>query len=422
MKKWILIAILLAGVVGAGALYSRWQKANPSSSAANKPATASAELRNITFAVNAAGEITPAEQVSVRPEINGKIDVLPVDIGDQVKKGALLFKLDDAELQQQKASNLTDVDRAKLELEKAERDYVRAQELLRDNLISKELYDNTKTTADLAKVALDRARKDLAITEERLTKTEVTAPFDCTVLTRPVSMGQAVSGSGGFNSGTEVMTIADLNSMIINAHVNQADVPRLKADQPVEVTVEAVPGLRVTGVVERIAPQATIKNNIKGYAARIVLKNPDPRVRPGMTANVRIPVASAENVTAVPLAAVFTERLQEGGPLERFIYVQKDDAFEKRPVKVGVSDYFYAEIQEGLNEGDVVAIELPKEEREKKARQLANQRPGGDVTPGQGPAVKGPKIPGVTNTPAGETPPARKGLGQQTGANASHTS
>ena len=53
------------------------------------------ELRNINFAVNAAGEIAPAEQVSVRPEINGLVDLLPVDLGDRVKKDDLLFKLDD---------------------------------------------------------------------------------------------------------------------------------------------------------------------------------------------------------------------------------------------------------------------------------------------------------------------------------------
>src|SRR5262249_60393786 len=129
-----------------------------------------------------------------------------------------------------------------------------------------ELFDDSKTTYELAKNALERAQKDLAITEERLTRTEVRAPFDCTILTRPVSMGQAVSGSGGFNSGTEVLTIADLNSMIINAQVNQADVPRLKPDQHVEVTIEAVPGLKITGAVERVSPQATIKNNIKGFA------------------------------------------------------------------------------------------------------------------------------------------------------------
>ena len=332
------------------------------------------ELRNINFSVNAAGEIAPAEQVSVRPEINGLLEELPVDVGDHVKKDALLFKLDDKLLQQQRASNVTDIEKAKLSLEKAERDYKRSRQLLADKLISQEVYDDTKTAYDLAKNALERAQKDLDLTDEQLTKTVVRAPFDCTVLTRPVSIGQAVSGSGGFNSGTEVLTIADLNAMIINAQVNQADVPRLKVSETVEVTVEAVAGLSVTGVVERVYPQATIKNNIKGYPARIALKNVDPRIRPGMTANVKIPVASAANVTAVPLAAVFTEKTSENGPMERFVYVQQEEAFEKRNVKVGVSDFFYAEIQEGLKPGEVVALELPKEEREKKARELASQK------------------------------------------------
>jgi len=393
-----IIAVLVVVGIGYGA-YRYWQNSATGSAAnalAARPTTAVVIQTNISFAVNAAGEIGPAEQVSVRPEINGKIETLPVDIGDAVKKGDLLFKLDDKELQQQHASTLTAVERARLELEKADRDYKRAQQLLTDKLIAQELYDDTRTTFELAKNSLDRAQKELAIFAERLTKTEVRAPFDCTVLTRPVSMGQAVSGSGGFNSGTEVLTIADLNSMVINAHVNQADVPRLKENQTVEVSVEAVVGLRVSGVVERIAPQATIKNNIKGFAARIVLKNVDPRIRPGMTANIKIPVASADNVTAVPLAAVFTERSPDSGRYERFVYVQKDaDTHEKRLVKVGVSDFFFAEIQEGLAAGETVALELPKEEREKKAKQLAVQQSGGSgERPSMGGSGRGGEGPG----------------------------
>src|SRR5437588_9197789 len=395
MKNWIVLIAILG--LGAGGYYgwNSWQKNRLASAVPGRPTTAVAELRNITFAVNAAGEIAPAEQVSVRPEINGLLEELPVDIGDHIKKDSLLFKLNDSELQQTKASNLTDIEKCKLGVEKAERDYKRAEQLLREKLISQEVYDDTKTAYDLAKNALERSQRDLNITEEHLTKTEVRAPFDCTVLTRPVSIGQAVSGSGGFNSGTEVLTIADLNSMIINAQVNQADVPRLKADETVEITVEAVPGLRTMGVVERISPQATIKNNIKGFAARIVLKNADLRVRPGMTANVKIPVASAENVVGVPLAAVFTEKETDTSQMERFVYVQQGEAFEKRNVKVGVSDYFFAEIQEGLSEGDVVSLELPKEEREKKARELAGKRPGR----GEGiPAVR-PSVAPATNAP-----------------------
>jgi len=419
MKKWIVLIAILGAGFGGYSVWNNWQKSRASAASPSRPTTAAAELRDIDFAVNAAGEITPAEQVSVRPEINGMIEVLKVDIGDLVKKDDLLFKLDDKELQQTKASNLTDIERSRLELAKAERDYKRAQELLGAKLIAQEVYDDTKTTCDLAKNSLERSQKDLAITEERLTKTVVRAPFDCTILTRPVSTGQAVSGSGGFNSGTEVLTIANLSSMIINAQVNQADVPRLKANQTVEVTVEAVTGLRINGVVERIAPQATIKNNLKGFGARIVLRNVDPRVRPGMTANVKIPVASAENVTAVPLAAVFTEKNPDTSVMERFVFVQQGENFEKRNVKVGVSDFFYAEIQEGLAEGDVVALELPKEEKEKKAHQLAAKRParGENGAPNLRSALLGPggatnSVPPAAGTATEATPKSKSSPGK----------
>jgi RND family efflux transporter MFP subunit len=388
MKKWIIISALVIVGISGFCGWKAWHKSAPAATAAGRPTTATAELRDINFAVNAAGEIAPAEQVSVRPEINGLVLALPVDIGDRVKKDDLLFRLDDSELQRQKASSLTEIERAKLGVEKAVRDYQRSEKLLDSKLISQELFDDTKTALDLSSNALERAEKDLELIGERLTKTVVRAPFDCTVLTRPVSVGQAVSGSGGFNSGTEVLTIADLSSMIINAQVNQADVPRLKIGQSVEVTVEAVAGLTATGVVERISPQATIRNSIKGYPARVVLKNVDPRARPGMTANVKIPVASADNVTAVPLGAVFTELNPDTGQRERYVYIQQGDSFEKRNVKVGVSDYSFAEIQEGLSAGAVVALELPKDEFEKRARQLSAPRTNSvNTAPGAKPKV-----------------------------------
>jgi len=367
MKKWILLIVVLAG--GAWGL-QKWgglKLGGGDATASDRPTTALVEKRDIKFAVNAAGDIGPAEQVSVRPEINGKIEKLPVDISDQVKKGDLLFSLDDKELQNQRASNLTAIERARLELEQAGRNHQRAQQLHAEQLISAEMYENTRTQYELAKNASERAQKELAILEERLTKTQVLAPFDCTVLTRPISAGQAVSGSGGFNSGTEVMTIADLHEMVITAHINQADVTRLSPGQQVQVEVEAVQDLEVVGTVERIAPQATIKNNLKGFSARILLRDIDPRVRPGMTANIKIPVASAADVVAVPLAAVFTETNPETGDTERYVYVAKDDDFERRPVLIGVSDFFYAEVQKGLTAGETVALELPKSAQARRA-------------------------------------------------------
>jgi len=378
MKKWIII-LLVVGVVAVVAykkLPALSSKAEVSS-IDQRPKTAVVEQRDIRFSVPAAGEISPAEQVSVKPEINGRIEILPVDIGDEVKKGQILFTLDDKELRNEKASRQTEIERAKLQLQQAERNYKRAAELSDLNLISKELFENSKTDFDLAKNALERSQRELAILDERLTKTQISAPFDCTILTRPVSIGQAVSGSGGFNSGTEVLTIADLHNLIINAHINQADITRLHQDQEVEVSVEAVPGLTVAGRVERLAPQATIRNNIKGFAVRIFLKDVDKRIRPGMTANIKIPVASADNVVAVPLAAVFTDRDPQTFKTERYVYVKSgEEEYERRPVSIGVSDFFFAEIQYGLSPGEIISLEPPKEETARLAK-LARPNPEG---------------------------------------------
>ncbi|MFO1513840.1 MAG: efflux RND transporter periplasmic adaptor subunit [Verrucomicrobiota bacterium] len=363
MKKWIIVIIVIAGMAGGG-WWLREQKGGKSETAkSGRPTSATAESRDIHFAINAAGEIGPADQVSVRPEVNGRILQLPVDIGDTVKKGALLFQLDDRDLQIEKESQQKEIERAKLGIEQAERNYLRSEALYKEYLISKELFEDTKTEYDLAKNTLGRAEKAMELVQDRLRKTRIEAPFDCTVLTRPVSVGQAVSGSGGFNSGTEVLTIANLTDMIINAHINQADVARLSPKQEVDVQVEAVAGLKMVGKVERIAPQATIKNNIKGFAVRILLQNVDPRVRPGMTANIQIPVAAAEDVVAVPLAAIFTERNPGTQQTERYVYVAKHERFERRPVQIGVSDYFYAEVTKGLSSGEVVSLEQPPKEK-----------------------------------------------------------
>ncbi|MBX3731684.1 MAG: efflux RND transporter periplasmic adaptor subunit [Verrucomicrobiae bacterium] len=353
---WILLILLLGG----GGWYY-WQQRAPGSgagaAAASRPATSVIEKRDIRFAVSAAGEITPSEQVSVRPEVNGRIDELPVDLGDFVKKGDLLFQLNDEDLRIEQQQRETSVARTRLSLEQARRDYERAQMLFNEQLLPQQLFEDARTSYELAKNSLEQSEKELALTHEKMRRTRVTAPFDCTVLTRPVSVGQAVSGSGGFNAGTEVLTIANLNDLVINAHINQADVSRLRTGQEVEVTVEAVPGLKVVGKVERIAPQAALKNNIKGFPARVLLKDVDQRIRPGMTANISIPIASADDVVAAPLAAVFTEFNPETRQVERFAWVQLGNEWERRPVHIGVSDYFFAEITRGLEAGDIVSLE-----------------------------------------------------------------
>ena len=355
MKKFVILMVALGLGFGGYAIWKHEKPHSVASAMPSHPDTATIELRNINFAVTAAGEIGPDNMVSVRPEINGRISILPLDIGDKVTKGTLLCALDDSDLQSERDTQVTQIEGARLQVEKANRNYERNKELYAHHLVSQEVFDDTVTDYEMSKNALELAQKTLGQIEVQISKTRIVAPFDCTVLTRPVSIGQAVSGSGGVGGGTEIMTVANLKEMIITAHMNQADVPRLKDGQQVDVEVEAVPGLKIKGTVERIAPQATIKNNIKGFETQIRLKNIDPRVRPGMTANMVIPLQSSQNAVAIPLAAVFS------GENQRYAFVRRADGqFEVRPLRIGVADFEYAEVLDGLQAGDVVSLFRPE--------------------------------------------------------------
>ena len=409
---WLSVAAVLAGGYFAA---RRWPekvmfwKSAPAAETGKKsarPTTALVSVRDISFAISAAGEITPAEQVSVRPEVSGRIEKLPVDIGDKVKKDELLFALNDQDLQTEKAQRQIEIEGAKLQvtgsrlaMEKVTLSFNRNKDLFEGRLVSKEVFENNANELEVAKNAYEISKNNLArseaalqIVEDKLFKTKIVAPFDCTILTRPVSVGQAVSGASGVNSGTEVLTIADLSELIINAHINQADVTRMTVNQKVEIEVEAVAGLKLAGRLDRIAPQATIRNGIKGFSTRIIVKNDEKSgLRPGMTANLNIPLQSANDVIAIPLAAVFTDKG------ERFAYSKEGEKFVRVPILIGVSDYDYAEVTKGLQGGETVSLVTPAEDAGQVQQAFgAAAKPGGaggkggGKPPGGGPGKGGP--------------------------------
>jgi hypothetical protein len=137
----------------------------------------------------------------------------------------------------------------------------------------------------------------------------------------------------------------------------------MNKEQPVKIEIEAITDLIIDGIVERIAPQATIRNSIKGFSTRIKLLTSNPAIIPGMTASISIPVASADNVVAAPLAAIFTERNETEQRTEIFAYVKNGEVFDKTMLDVGVNDLNHTEVKRGLKVGDVVAIEKPDDDK-----------------------------------------------------------
>jgi len=155
------------------------------------------------------------------------------------------------------------------------------------------------------------------------------------------------------------MTFADVKNLIIKSHVNQVDAPQLKPDAEVQVSVSGVANKTVPARIRFIAPIATVKNNIKGFALEaVILKNENDLLKPGMSVSMSVPISNARDVIAVPVTAVVRE-----GRRNFAVYVLppgEKATPEKRTVNVGVSDNQFIEIRDGIDEGEVVLLTEPK--------------------------------------------------------------
>ncbi len=352
-----LLALLLIG--GGGYLGWRLYIANaPDSAVAEEENVAQVTRQDIALFVRVAGDIEPVVQVEVRPEISARIKKLNVALGQTVTAGDTLVELDDRELLTERNAAEIEIVGARVEAEKAKRDHERDQRLFEKQLISAQAVADSGTRLELAENTLRRAQSRLQTVKDRLEKTRVLAPMDGTILELPVVEGQVVVGAGSVNSGTMLMKLARMDRLQIATHVNQVDVAKLSPGMPIEFTVDSIRTGDMPGVIERIAPTATVRRNIKGFTVDILIENPDPRLRPGMTAEVRIPIEKAEGVLAVPLAAVFNDT--NGG---RITFVRTNGAkspVEKRPVEIGIANLDFVQIKDGLNENETVLLSRPK--------------------------------------------------------------
>jgi HlyD family secretion protein len=336
---------LLIAVSGCGA---------PNAAPELEAPVAAAERRDILEEIRLSGDIAPAFQVEIKPEVGGKLREVHAETGQQVGEGDTLFVIDDSDLQIERASAQVEIDGARVSVEKLAGNLGRARELFEAKLISKEVYENLDADHRLAENALQRAQRRLETVDDRIAKTRVPAPAAGTILSVPVIAGQVVVPAVSVNAGTTLATLADLSSLIVDAHVNQLDIGKVELGDTVEVLGGADDSLSTGAKITFIAPLATTKNNVKGFTVKAVLGGDTSGFRPGMTVAVRLPLSTATNAVSVPLGAVFETR--EG----RVVYVPRGDAPpEPRPVEVGATDLFHAEIRSGLQEGESVLLQRP---------------------------------------------------------------
>jgi HlyD family secretion protein len=202
-----------------------------------------------------------------------------------------------------------------------------------------------------AKAQARRVAAELENARKNLSYTTIVAPRAGLVIDRYVEQGTVItSGRSSVTAGTNIVTLADVRHMFVLADVDEADIGQVKIGQRAEITVETFPDQPVYGTVTQIYPKGDEVENVTVFRVRAELEKPDPRLRPGMTADVSIIIARQPNVLAVPNEAVF----EQGG--KSFVETFKDGKTEQVPVEVGLTSFEWTEIKSGLQEGEQVVL------------------------------------------------------------------
>lgn len=325
MKRAIIVLVLLA-VVAAGAGYWYLNRARVEVAVNTVPATRG----DITDTVGATGTVQAVTTVQVGSQVSGNIEWLGADFNSIVKQGQVIARLDpslfDAQLRQVQANlsqaraNLTransELDRAKVQLTDAQQKYNRARELSKQSLIAQSDLDAAKVAVDSAQAGVASQAASVIQSQAAVTQAEasvnqsqvnrdhtiIQAPIDGIVTQRSVDVGQTVAAS--MSAPTLFVIAADLTEMQVNANIDEADVGRIRPGQHVTFRVDAYPTDNFEGTVTQIRLQPVVVQNVTTYGTVITVPNKQLKLKPGMTANVKIEIAKRTNALRIPNAAL----------------------------------------------------------------------------------------------------------------------
>ncbi|MFA3781833.1 efflux RND transporter periplasmic adaptor subunit [Melioribacteraceae bacterium 4301-Me] len=357
-----------------------------------------AAKRTITQVVSATGKINPVFQVTISAEATGEIVELPVEEGDNVRKGQLLLRIkpDIYIAQKNKAEATLAQARATLHsrqaaLDQVEADYKRIQGLYGKGLASDADLEMAKSNylqrlGDLnaQKSFVQNAEAALKEAIENLNKTTIYSPINGTISKRNVELGQRVLGSG-YSPGTELLTVADLTNMEATVDVDENDVVLVSVGDTAKINIDAFGDKVFKGVVTQIGNSAKTtglgtQDEVVNFEVKIKLLNLDPAIRPGMSCDAEIQTETKQNVVSVPIQSVTArtvmpqmttaDKSDDSGGLttttetkngknnkpKEVVFIVKNGQAKMVEVKTGISDDTYIEIVSGLQGGEEVIV------------------------------------------------------------------
>ncbi len=312
--------------------------------------TAVVEKRDMGSVVQATGIIKPkvGAEVKVGARITGKVEHLYANIGDKVRKGQVLVRLEQDDLKARADQAEAAYREAAAAFDKAKIDLERDKPLAEKGYVTQQSIDVLQNAYDMTQARLMKAKADQDYAKAQLSYATITAPIGGTIASVTTQQGETVAA--GLNAPTFI-TIIDLSKLEVNAYVDETDVGKITVGQEALFTVDTFADKDFKGRVTAIYPRAVLQENVVNYITLISIENSEGKLKPDMTANVTVTLKKKKGVLAIPGAAV----VREGG--KKYVMLQaKDGKSLRREVKTGWKEGTYLEITSGLKEGDVVLV------------------------------------------------------------------
>jgi HlyD family secretion protein len=366
-RRWVWAAGL--ALVAAGALW-----------AARMGAEQSVDLVTVTTAypyqaatqLNAAGYVVAQRKASVATKATGRLEWLGVAEGSRVKIGEIIARLENRDMQAQVDQAVANVNAARAELKDAQRALERTRDLARQKFVSASALDIAQARFDKAQAGVGVAQANQRAAQVGVEQTLIRAPFDGVVLTKTANVGDVITP---FSSATEskgaVVTMADMESLEVEADVSEANLSKIRIGQPCEIQLDAFPERRLRGVVSRTVP--TVDRAKATVMVKVRFVERDPLVLPEMSAKVAFLDKAVPDSERQPLTAVHQDAIaqRDGRPA---LFVVADGRAKLVSVHAGqkINDLVALGAEAGLKAGDKVVAHPP-----------ASLRDGDKVKPAQ---------------------------------------
>ncbi len=374
MKRGLIITamvVVLGAIVVASVLSSR------SEGDGTEVHLEPASRADISQIIKASGQVDPRIKVNISAHVIGKIEKLFVKEGDQVKAGQPFLRLEQEAFvaNRDRAAAQVEIARsyvrqADINLEDATIRRDRARRLHTEKVIAKEGLDQAELAFKSAELTLEQARESVHQAEAELTKaqddfkkTTIYAPLTGRVIALNAEEGEVVVSGTMNNAASVIGTIADLSEILVEVDVDENEIVFAKHGQPAKVVVDAISDRDYHGTVVEIGSSGTrrpAQPDVTIFKVKVLLEDPDDRLRAGMSARAEIEVDTHRQALSVPIQAVVYREVDDDDTAEgeevKVVFVRRESKAVKTAVEVGLSDATRIEILAGLEATDEVVI------------------------------------------------------------------